>query len=296
MFEIKFNDLVWKQILLFLIILLPLAPDVAIGEGLAALSDADLAQVNAAGGFSIAPVDVALFWRADRLTYTDTDSGQSLVLNNVTVHDGQGGPFTLSSGNSPLTIDVFTVADPTSPVVGKSLIGIEAPDWHQQLYFSVENLVFAGQELGRLDLGIIDQPSFHWYFSGHGSGVDAEIGTQSNIDAFRYTYNTASEAFEVGGIHLAESVTGDPTQPSAWNFDGQFRIGDMLGGNPATMDIVTDEPPETPGEARLSLRLNLPASGTVRVENVSLGNENFGPCALDGIKVHRLQLDIYPGG
>lgn len=264
--------------------------------GLKALADTDLEQIDAAGGVGLAPVDVAMFWSANSLTYTDTDTGQSLVLKNVSVHDGLGGPFTFSSGNSPVTFDVFTVADLTSPINGKSVIGIEAPDWHQQVYFSVGNLIFAGQELGRLDLGGINQNSFHWYLAGHNSGVDAEFGTQSNIDAFRYSYNTAGDAFEVGGLHLAETATGDPTQPSTWSFAGQFRIGDMLAGNPATVDIVTSAVPATPGQARVSLRLNLPASGTVRIENLGLGNANFGPCALDGLRVHRLQLDIFPGG
>jgi hypothetical protein len=193
-------------------------------------------------------------------------------------------------------MDILTVADPMSPIDGKSLIAIEAPDWRQQVHLSVENVVFAGQELGRLDVGNIGQSSFHWYLSGHGAGVDLEYGARIDIDAFRYTYNTNLEAFEAGGIHLAESATGDPADPSTWAFDGRFRIGDVFAGNPATLDIVTQERVENSGEQWVSLQLNLPASGSVRIENVRFGNENLGPVAVDGIRIHRLKLDLFPGG
>jgi len=40
--------------------------------------------------------------------------------------------------------------------------------------------------------------------------------------------------------------------------------------------------------------LSLPIAGTVRIENVAFGGQDFGPIAIDGIHVHRLNVKIPP--
>jgi len=37
---------------------------------------------------------------------------------------------------------------------------------------------------------------------------------------------------------------------------------------------------------------NLPMEGSPLVENVTFGGNNFGPVAMDGIRVHRLSFEI----
>jgi hypothetical protein len=39
--------------------------------------------------------------------------------------------------------------------------------------------------------------------------------------------------------------------------------------------------------------LNLPMKGCIRVKDVSIGAQDFGPCAIDGITVHHLKLTFH---
>jgi hypothetical protein len=111
-----------------------------------------------------------------------------------------------------------------------------------------------------------------------------------------------ADTFELSGIHLVggfddmadfdvnDSTTWDiPTEPSSWTSNGVFSIGDMDAGNPATLDIGTDAGGLT------VMQLQLPMSGSIRMENLQFGGNDFGPTAIDGLQVHRLTLTI-PGG
>lgn len=283
-----------RRILFLMATVLPCILFAAGGLAMEPVSDAELAQLEGTAGISIAPVDVSIFWHADRLLYTDTDTGRSLELRHLSLSDGEGGPFRFSSGGQPITFDVFTVDDPSSPVAGKSFLMIDAPSWEQDLQLSIEEIIFAGQALGRLDTGEIDIPSFGLLLAPHTAGLDFELSFQGDIEHLEYTYNTVSESLKLSGVHFHETINGDPTDPASWTTSGRFRIGNMLGGDPATLNVVTREP--VPGEKRVSLDLSLPAKGTIRIENVAFGGENFGPVALDGLQVHRLQLEFLPGG
>ena len=193
--------------------------------------------------------------------------------------------------------------------------------------------VFCDQSLGTLNLDALSVgPSLERY-GAHAdgtAGIDYDYSTRVYAQAFRYTYNstliadekgkrpgdsdyvTTREALTLSGIHLAGSAVGtpaipdDPTTPSTWVFSGNFKIGNIDTGHPATIDVGTDA-------GITSLYLNLPMQGTLRVEKVIFGTNtvssdpnynsnfaegaplNFGPIAIDGINVHHLNVKISGG-
>jgi len=263
--------------------------------GLESLDDSALEQVVAAGGVSVAPVDVALYWSIDRLRYVDTDTGHALQMNQIRLHDGAGGPLRFGNGSQPVNIDMQSLIDPFGSGEERSMLDIEAQDWRQQLYLSVEQLFFCGQELGRLDVDAVQVPQFYSYLAGHGSGVDVEVGAAIQIDSLRYTYNVNGQQLAFNGLTFAAGATGVPEDPTSWAFSGNYQIGDLAAGRPARLDVVSEVQAAT-GEEWSRLRLQLPSGGSVRLENLHAAGRDFGPLAIDGLRVHRLQLDFVPGG
>jgi len=231
----------------------------------------------------------------DSFSLTDTDTGNALVLNGLKIHDGAGGPFTFSTAGEAMTIDVLGVDDPAGPMDGKAAVWIHMPFWDQLKTVGVDQIVFCGQGIGRLDIGNITMPESYWVLSGHG-GLDMELGMATQIGHLDYTYNDSALAPDhlgLRGIHLAEGFTAnpgdDPTDPSTWMPAGKFRIGDIVSGQPVTLDVLGRE---AGGQGRLLF--NFPAQGSMRIENIAFGPNEFGPCAIDGIRIHRLTVQL-PG-
>jgi hypothetical protein len=256
------------------------------------MDDAAMDQVVAEAGISIEFTTLGYRAVTENLRLTDTDTGNALELKDLMIHDGNGNPFTLRTAGEAITIDVLGAGDPANPAQGSATVSIEMPLLEQRKSVTVGRIVFCGQELGRLDIGNISMPQSHWYLSGHG-GLDMEFGLKYKVDHLDYMYNEAPVPghLDFNGIHLAEDFTANPTDdpadPSTWNPAGTFRIGDMLGGQPATLD-VDGQGAGGPGY----LSLNLPVQGSIRVENIHFGSSQFGPCAIDGIRVHRLTVQL----
>ena len=257
---------------------------------LKALDDGDLAGISGMGGISVGLDDVSVYLHLGSFSYTDTDSGNALVLEGVTAGDGDGRPAAFATGNvdtdgdglrTPLTVDVGTVGD-------RAAVVLQALDWQQVLDLHVETLRFCGQALGSLDLGPIHRPSFYWMVGGHDDGIDFELAQRLSIDAFEFTYNDAGDRLDLAGIHLGAADTGDPADPATWEMNGLFRIGAMADGNPATFDVGQGD------DGLAAIDMNLPMSGAVRVESVQWAGADFGPMAIDGIQVHRLNIRLIP--
>jgi hypothetical protein len=256
------------------------------------MDDTAMDQVAAEAGLSIEFTTMGYRCGIENLSLTDTDTGNALELNDLVIHDGSGNPFTLRTAGEAITIDVLGVEDPANPLEGRATVSIRMPLLEQMKSITVGQIVFCDQEMGRLHIGNITMPESHWYLSGHG-GLDMEFGLVSRIDHLDYTYNESPVPgrLNLSGLHMAGDFTAnpldDPADPGTWSPAGTFRIGDMAAGQPATLDIVGDG---TGGTAHLSL--NLPARGSLRVENTAFGSSQFGPCAIDGIRVHRLTVAL----
>lgn len=261
------------------------------------LAEADMADVSGAGGISIGIGDLSIYIYTDAFSYTDTDTGSTLSLEGVSLSDGQYRPASFRVGDvdtngdgieSPLTIEVGGIDDPASPVYGKPGVLIEALDWQQAVNLHADMLRFCGQELGSLDIGVITRPTYYWMVGAHGDGLDFEFGQRLSIDDLRLTYDTAGDGFAFSGIHLGGSDASAPEDPAAWQMTGVFRIGALPEGNPATLDVGAG------ADGLAAVALNLPMSGSLRVENVHWEATDFGPIAIDGITVHRLGVRLIP--
>ena len=257
------------------------------------MDDAAMEQVAAKAGLSIEFTTMGCLGAIESLRLTDTDTGNAVELKDLTLHDGAGRPFTLRTAGEAISIDVLGPDDPANPVQDGATLSIRVPILEQMKTVDVGQVVFCGQGIGRLHVGNIAVPESYWYLSGHG-GLDLEFGLAAGIDHLTYTYNEAAptpESLDFRGIHLAGDFTAnpadDPADPGTWSPVGEFRIGDLPAGQPATLDIVG---PETGDPSYLSF--NLPAQGSLRVENIAFGSNSFGPCAIDGIRIHRLTVRL----
>ncbi len=258
------------------------------------MSDAQLSSLDAAAGISIGLSDVAAYYYSDGWTYTAPDGG-SLSLNSVVLSNGQGGPFSLNvgavdaNGNGlmePLTMDVGSV-------YGNATFSMVAPDWSQSLSLDVGSVSFCGQSLGSLSVGPLDLSSYALYLSppDAGTGIDFELDSRLDIGALNLAYNTTTgAAFTLSGIHLSQTATGAPEDPSTWSFSGMFQLGDLSTSNPATFNVGSD--PTSPNT--VIVQVQLPAAGNIRINDVKMDNSDFGPVAIDGIDIHRMTLKLTP--
>lgn len=257
-----------------------------------------LAAVSGAGGLSIAIDDVSVFIHTDSFSYVDSDTGNALTLEDLTITNGDLRPAFFAAGDrdvngdgliTPLTIDVGTIDDPASPAYGQTLVVLEALDWFQEVALHAETLRFCGADLGMLDVGVIHRPSFYWMLGPHeGTGIDWEYGTRLSIDTLRLTYNELNNSLAANGIHFGLHDDGDPADPGTWQMTGLFQIGAMAEGQPATFDVGQGE------DGMVAVTMNLPMRGSLRVESLQWGGTDFGPMAIDDIQVHRLTVRFVP--
>ncbi len=263
------------------------------------VSDDELSSVCAQAGINANYGDFGVNITTDSIRFSDTDNGNWIEMNNFSI-SGPGGYFKLDCPeDSPMSIDVGTKT--TTDNLTRTFIGYQLSDHINTRTWSIGNFVFANQDLGSIVFDTSTVIPAHFGVSaplGAGtSGIEFEYLTSWLTQDFTYAYNTAGGALNLQGIHLAQSAAGAPeSDPSTWVFSGQFRVGDILGGNihaepsPATMDVATEISTST-----TSLYVNLPMKGTLRVVDVVLGGNDFGPVAIDGITVHHLGLRFNPG-
>lgn len=157
-------------------------------------------------------------------------------------------------------------------------------------------VIVQNQPVGSIKLDALREgPSVYRLWAHAGQGISFDYTTTISADALTYAYNTtASGVLKFSNIHIAGSATGtsdDPSDPSTWEFGGTsnfFKIGTIgdVYNTPATIDVATDTTSKT------SVYLNLPMAGTIRVGQIDFGGQNFGPIAIDGIQIHRLNLKI----
>ncbi len=294
-------------------------------SALAPIDNEALDNITGQSGITLAVSNVEVFTNIDRLSYIASDNG-FIEFYDFRITDGANGPARYNFGTGAAgviymdlgAVEVSTTEDwdlSTSPEsIYKGMLGVNVPEWDQQVAYFIPDFVFSDgtvggeKHLGSILIGAIDLPNYNYFSAPHGSGVDWEYGFEMHIDHMAYKYNealTGALCFE--DIHIGRSfdygLAGDnPADPGTWKTDiGQFTIGDMFGNtdplnlehsNPARFDVgvINDDL----GNPQGAIGLQLPLSGSVRLENVDFGGVDFGPGAIDGITAHRLELYLIP--
>ena len=267
------------------------------------INDHELSNVTGQAGVTIY-MDVMMNSTFDSFQISDTDSDPVnwIEFNNVSITSRW-----LTPPGSPITFDIATADNIDN--TERTFVNLILSQNTSPETWNIGNFVFVNQDIGSLqfeNMMTVDPTVLR--FSSHPaagtSGIEFEYLSSWVAQNISYNYNTSGGNLQLSGIHFAGSASSpsdDPSNPSTWQFTGSFRVGDLLGGNipvdstnasvpnPATFDVGTTS------DGYTSIYLNLPMMGTIRVADVQLGGQDFGPIAIDGIVVHHLFVKIGGG-
>lgn len=224
------------------------------------------------------------------------------------------------------SVDDWSPAATTSMTRGMTITTV--PDWDQRLAYFIENMIFSGpdlntgivrtEDIGALYMGNIHMPRMSSYLSPpNGSGVEFQTSFQMTIDKLSYNYNPSTCAkLELCSTYIGGNFvdgSDDPANPASWMPNratpvdfGDFQIGDLFGdissansadwepSNPAGFDVGEGEIYGAGGGVYGAMALRLPMEGSIRFESATFDGTNFGPGAIDGIQVHRLNMMMIP--
>ncbi len=270
-----------------------------------AIDDEGLSGISAQSGISINIGDSGARYTADVIKYSDTDHTPPnwIEFRNYVIDDGSGGYFSFDTeGSNPACYNFITIDVGTGvATAGQTTIVVTDTSHYNPRYYSVGTVVFCNQALGSLDIDNVTRQDSNFTIASHADGtygIDFDYKTKMYIGEFKFTYNTAGSALSFSDIHLVEDatvITGDtPEDPTTWDLSdirvvGKFKVGDLENGNPATIDVAT-----VSSVNKTSVFYNFPMEGCIRVEDVTFGARDFGPCAIDGIDVHHLNIQMEP--
>ena len=292
------NETIRKGTAAFLLMFFLFLPVQASGR-MAALTEDQMETVIAQSSISVLIGDYQFDWAADRLTIYDTDSDRSTNPNAGTISFNS---LRLINGrietDRAITFDAYTIQDGSHPMDGRTFTTLQRPGVVQEFNLFANNAAVCGQRIGGAGAENFRNPESYWTMGAHGSGMDFQYDVYLRTDRIFLAYNPsgATGLFALDGIHVTgsfadmddfdidNSATWDiPTNPSQWQRNGRFSIGNMDTGRPASLDVGAS-----------ALGFELPMNGTVRVENLHFGAQDFGPIAIDNIRVHSLTL-LVPG-
>ncbi len=240
-------------------------------------------------GISILLANTNIRMTVGEVALTDPATGATLTLREVVVGDGAEGGVSLDTfPGEPNTIDVVT-----DPLTGVSALALSMNRQYPYT-LTVEHLVLDGHDLGELALRDLWWRRTELLLAGHAdgsAGLSAALASEGALGEFSLAYNTSGESLRLSGVHWAGTASGAPHTPSEWSFSGPLQIG-SLPDHPLTMDVIGNAVDAIGNPLDPHVLLNLPLSGTLRIENLALGNQQFGPVALDGLRVHSLSLQL----
>ena len=225
---------------------------------------------------------------ADNISFTDSGLINILEFQGITIDNGSGEGFCY---DTPVgAVELYFMTDGVSP--GFRYLVYEIPDMSSNLnlpHINAANISFCGTDLGSLAVENIAMAGSRERLDLQPKvgGLNHDLNIAMSIGEIRYTYDSAGGALSLGNIHLSESAAGVPENPALWNFSGPFRVGNIDNLTPAAFGANYDIPVP-------AAQFDLPMSGCIRIENVSMGANNFGPAAIDGIKMHSFYVRI-PG-
>jgi hypothetical protein len=241
-------------------------------------------------GVDIAISDVIIESADEGISFINTeDENQYISFQDLR------SMLTVNSGTTDMNNDQFVnhLTIDIGSYYNESMFVLDAPDLDINLDFSCSSIHVSGTggtdtAIGSFNVDNLSVTSLKFCIGAHpDSGIDFEYSQQLGITSLSYNYN-ASKSLTLSGITFADTFSGDAEDPSSWIPTGSFTLGNVAAGNPASFDIGTDD------KERTYVAFNLPMSGSVRISNIALGGTDFGPIAIDGIKVEKFLIEI-PG-
>lgn len=267
------------------------------------MSENELKSQTAQAGISIA-IDNAVFYNEDSQIKLIDDLNKPtpgyLNFKNVktlTTYNTGNVDFDNDGIMGEILIDIASPSDPASGGYPNPYISIESDDFEVQSFIKIGELEFNQSAIGSMEIIGTGFPKWNLYFGGHGSGIDFETGFQLKVDSFKFDYGPEANGNWLGfqNLFIADSFSGIPENPSTWQPSGKFKLGNFKTNSPATFDIgqrATNDP--TGSDTEPVIYISAPITGSLRIENIHLGNKDFGAVAIDGINIHRLTIEV-PG-
>ncbi|MCF8036404.1 MAG: hypothetical protein K9K62_06005 [Desulfobacteraceae bacterium] len=294
------------------------------------LSNTEMDEVRAGAGVSLSLTNLRIYRYDEYMAYRAVDGdpthGDTLLqLSNILYNDNDTGSWwqlndQISGATfhtkQPVTIDVFNNAHSAET---RPMLALQMPEYWQEKYVITESLTFAGVEMGPANINYpIDEgnpSSFALYTTplDSGIGLQLEFGTVFEQFQLRYRYNQRAllpdqqDFLTIGDLHIGGYIDG------SGNVAGNFQIGDLNprgSGEYNPMEIHVAEEVRTYHQGtdqeysqRVSfLRLEMPMEGCIRLGTMQIGPNygaqnptEFGPIHVDGIKAHRLTVDLIAG-
>lgn len=269
-------------------------------SALESLSPDQMRQTVGRAGIDIAISNAATEIYNEHITLSSPDlepSTHYMRLNGVhsltTVNTGisdQSGDGTLNH----FSLDVGLFA-PTNQV----MLFAKSPDLSIVTDLTVDSINWCGTDIGGLTVDDLVLSSFHLIAGPHtGTGLDFELGKRTRVGSLVWQYGENLDpasadddnlALRLSGICFAESFDAG----NNFAADGEFKIGDLDSGKPATVDVTATVDANT-GESRAFIAVNLPMQGSLRIDNVTLGGTDFGALTVDNFEAEVMRIEI-PG-
>ena len=274
--------------------------------GLEALSKGQMKHAVAQAGIDIAICDKTFENHTESLTISNPDDTAQYIS-----FQGIRTMTQLATGSDDMNDDgmIHHLSIDIGSLNTMAMFMVESPDLSIRTDLTIAGIDFAGTDIGSLSVESMILSSFHLYMGPHAgsTGVDYEFGQRLTIADLSFNYNT-TDALTFSGITFSNTFGGTLEDPATWSAVGEFQVGAVLNGSPATLDIAADTQAswtmtdsngvtysvENPRCDTGYIALNMPMSGSIRVENMNFGGNDLGLLAIDGINVQKLYIEI-PG-
>lgn len=211
------------------------------------LDENELDHIAGAAGISIIVTSILIQNRNPAMGFNDTNGG-TLRANDVELD------IEFTTKSHALTIDIYQ-----EPTYGQNILNFSALDMQTDIDLYIDDLEFNSTSIGYLTMDTLDISQADLYmYANNGSGIDASLGIQLEIDQINYTYDTETSidpesSLIISNIMVADTITGDPlpsygagTNPgdtidtSTWETSGRFQLGSVNPSESLSIDLVAD--------------------------------------------------------
>jgi hypothetical protein len=250
------------------------------------MSKKQMMDATGQAGISIAVDNASFESYFQNITFSNPDDPANQYVACHGIHLISTVDIGTSDSNDNGEIDYFTTN--IGVINHNTMLEIKCPDLLFTTQMTVSTIDFCGTSLGSIDFSNIALSSLSLTTGpGQTTGIQYEIGRAFHVDGVSYTYNQGN-SLVISNIGFVESFSGSTSDPSSWNPSGTFNIGDISGGNPATINIGSS------GD-RNYIAMNLPMQGSLRIGNMNCAGTDLGTlAAIDGINVIKLYIEL-PG-